>query len=316
MQSGSTVPYAQKHDLLPYQWTHTSILQVLARLAEDADSIGGLQERVKSLQDEMLAKVSKVQARPDEHFAGDFRQIVSLVKTFSRTAQAIEHANAAQLFHMGALLQDVPHAYWRDRAGKKLLVEAWIWSVLINAIFRTPFDVYGSQGTALREVWSKMYLAEDDNYWPIPSTLSEKWRYTTAESMRPFDQEVLNLRGYLVALIMEQLGIAASTVVEKQLWNMLNKSSMLAVEMSLQKYRLQVTFPNVGADYNENTMKSRQGFEGNDMECGKVAFVVNPGLTKWGDTHGDNFNYRYDIVPALVQLEPAARTHEMDTSLI
>lgn len=212
MQSGSTVPYAQKHDLLPYQWTHTSILQVLARLAEDADSIGGLQERVKSLQDEMLA--------------------------------------------------------------------------------------------------------EDDNYWPIPSTLSEKWRYTTAESMRPFDQEVLNLRGYLVALIMEQLGIAASTVVEKQLWNMLNKSSMLAVEMSLQKYRLQVTFPNVGADYNENTMKSRQGFEGNDMECGKVAFVVNPGLTKWGDTHGDNFNYRYDIVPALVQLEPAARTHEMDTSLI
>jgi hypothetical protein len=40
-----------------------------------------------------------------------------------------------------------------------------------------------------------------------------------------------------------------------------------------------------------------------DIEGGFVAFVVNPGLTKWGDARGLHLDQRNDIVPSLVQLE-------------
>jgi len=63
-------------------------------------------------------------------------------------------------------------------------------------------------------------------------------------------------------------------------------------------------------------MKLLPGFEGDDVDSGKVAFVVNPGLTKWGDTHGKKFDCRYDIVPALVQLETSSRENESGISLI
>ena len=44
--------------------------------------------------------------------------------------------------------------------------------------------------------------------------------------------------------------------------------------------------------------------DGDDINDGVVAFVVNPGLTKWGDARGEKLDERYDIVPCLVQLEP------------
>jgi hypothetical protein len=40
---------------------------------------------------------------------------------------------------------------------------------------------------------------------------------------------------------------------------------------------------------------------------GRVAFIVNPGLTKWGDAHGKCLDQRLDIVPALVFVEESVQ---------
>jgi hypothetical protein len=42
---------------------------------------------------------------------------------------------------------------------------------------------------------------------------------------------------------------------------------------------------------------------GRDIEEGTVSFVVNSGLTKWGDAEGRNMDCRYDIIASLVQVE-------------
>jgi hypothetical protein len=44
--------------------------------------------------------------------------------------------------------------------------------------------------------------------------------------------------------------------------------------------------------------------DGEETDEGVVAFVINPGLTKYGDAHGKNLDQRYDIVPSLVLLDP------------
>lgn len=42
--------------------------------------------------------------------------------------------------------------------------------------------------------------------------------------------------------------------------------------------------------------------DGDDIDDGVVAFIVKPGLRKWGNAHGKMLDQYYDIVPSLVQL--------------
>ncbi|KAF1930073.1 uncharacterized protein M421DRAFT_3831 [Didymella exigua CBS 183.55] len=43
--------------------------------------------------------------------------------------------------------------------------------------------------------------------------------------------------------------------------------------------------------------------DGDRIAGGIVSFIVNPGLTKWGDARGKNLDQSYGIVPSLVRLE-------------
>ncbi|KAH9864002.1 hypothetical protein J1614_009935 [Plenodomus biglobosus] len=325
------VPYAEKNGIVPDVWDRTTYLNVLASLCKGAEDAISLEGQIRSLQKEMLAAVSKVQVIPDEHFAGDFRRIISLVKSFSRTGQVTEHVDVAKALSGVELLQEsVSHTRWIDRAKKKLLVEASVWSFLIDTVFCMPFTMFGSQCTELNLLWQKIYGAEHCQLWPTPTTLSETWRYTTMESMlkladhdllttgsvssagKPLDEGVIDMRNDAMFNLMTTLGVPGSTSVASQLLNILGLASKLAMDMSLQKCRLQVTYPQVGWEFDENTMKVRPGPDDEDIETGHVAFVVTPGLTKWGDAHGNKFDVRYDIVLASVQLEPFADEEESD----
>ncbi|KAJ8113128.1 hypothetical protein OPT61_g4673 [Boeremia exigua] len=84
-----------------------------------------------------------------------------------------------------------------------------------------------------------------------------------------------------------------------------DRAFTLALEMSLQNCRFQVTYPSAGAKFHDGSMSSLPDLDGEDISDGIVAFVVNLGLTKWGDAHGKMLDQRYDVVSALVQLEPA-----------
>ncbi|KAF1944794.1 hypothetical protein EJ02DRAFT_501209 [Clathrospora elynae] len=331
--------HAKKNGLQSNKWSYENILAVIEHLskeAEDAHSYAAdaksLEEQVRTLQKEMLAKVEKVHVASDDQFAQDFRVIISLIKTLSRTIRIGDSGDVAEGLGSGALLEDVSRHLWNSRARKKLLVEAWVWSVLIDMVFITPFVIYGEQCGILNAVWQSIFQAKHYNGWPTPTSLSETWRYTTVESMlgqvgrdvitlgkmtdmpKKLEPGIIGARNSVVNAVGSGLTkISSAAVNPPQVQKIIDKAFAFALQMSLQRVRLQITYPKVGDKFNTDTMTFIHDPDGEDIDDGVVAFIVNPGLTKWGDAHGKNLDHRYDIVPSLVQLEAIPQQKAVET---
>ena len=169
--NGYLSPYALKNGTHPDDWSRESVLEVMKALSTDAGDahihtaeaisyaagFHSLTEQVRTFQKEMLAKVEKVYIASDEQFAQDFRHIVSLIKTMSRTVRIVDTMDVTGTLGIGPLLEGVSGGHWAGRAKRKLLVEAWVWSVLLDEIFRTPFTIFGSQCDVLNSYWNTIY---------------------------------------------------------------------------------------------------------------------------------------------------------------
>ncbi|EDU42317.1 hypothetical protein PtrM4_124300 [Pyrenophora tritici-repentis] len=343
---GYLKPYALENGTHPDGWSRESVLEVMKALSTDASDahvhtaeamsyaadVHSLTEQVRTLQKEMLAKVEKVHVASDEQFAQDFRNIVSLIKTMSRTVHIVDTVDVAGTLGTGPLLEGVSGGHWAGRAKKKLLVEAWVWSVLLDNIFRTPFAIFGNQCDVLNSYWNNIYQPRHRNGWPKPTTLCETWRYTTVESMlERIDRNIIahgkevgepnklevgvsTLRHETYNTIGSRLTkISSITVDAPQVQNIVDKAFKLALQMSLQRVRIQITHPKVGDSFSTDTMKAVPNTDGEDADDGAVAFIVHPGLTKWGDTHGKNLDHRYDIVPSLVQVADSSKPESVQT---
>ncbi|PZD45549.1 hypothetical protein A1F97_01361 [Pyrenophora tritici-repentis] len=290
-------PYAMKHDTMPAKWTKSAILEK-----------------------EMLAKLERVSVASDEELAQEFRVIIALVKTLSRTVRIDETKDISTVFGPVLLLQNVSPDHLTGRAQKKLLVEAWVWSVLLQNVFQTPFVIFGDRCKVLNATWSNIYLGGHFGEWPKPTALSETWRFTTTESVlalvdrdvithgkvkemhQYLEPDILALRKEIYNTIGSHLSKVSTGVEGPQIQNIVNKSFAFAMNMSLQRIRLRITYPPVGAKFSMDSMKLMPDTDDEDVHEATVTFIVNPGLTKWGDMHGKNFDHRYDIVPALVQI--------------
>jgi hypothetical protein len=341
------VPYVKKNGDGPKEWTEDTMLTILNRMFQDAmlakssqdqvellhsqvkssqDQVKSLQEQVQILQKQLLAKADKVQAASDQQFALDFRNMVSLIKTLSRTARPTEVVNTVATADVGLLLVGVSAHYWSNRPKAKCLIEACIWSVLVKQVFRTPFAFLGPACDSLSSTWQNVFCDTHFGEWPSPTALCETWRYTTIERMlNVVNLEVITkgltkdsnpvvepsiLKAREVVLRNVQAALAEKGLAPNltQLHTIIDKAFTLAMQMSLQRYRVQVTWPKVGDIFNEGEMSSVPSLDDSDSDEGIVAFVVNPGLTKWGDTHGGHFDQRYDVVRSLVQLESGTPT--------
>ncbi|KAF2830508.1 hypothetical protein CC86DRAFT_343307 [Ophiobolus disseminans] len=327
-------PFADKNDIqVTDDWTVDSMFTVLGHIFQDAMEAGSLQDQVKLLQKELFSKADKVQAVADQQFAQDFRVIVSLVKTLSRTTCLIDLVDPIAALDKGQLLEGVSHHHWDSRARKRYLIEAWVWSVLVKMVFRTPFAILGAKCDSLSEVWQNLFLQGHLHDWPCPSGLCETWRYTTMEQMmdlldcdvitkgvlkqsnRSVEPSVFEARQAVMNNIETGLGKISASPDLVRVQNIIDKAFALALLMSLQRYRLQVTWPKVGDIFVEGQMSAVPNPDDSDNLEGVVAFIVNPGLTKWGDTHGKHFDQRYDIVHSLVQLEVATPKQEIEEVL-
>ncbi|KAL7775115.1 hypothetical protein CFE70_006033 [Pyrenophora teres f. teres 0-1] len=339
-------PYAKKHATLPARWCLDDILRITKALSKDAADananaayaatsaaqVASLTEQVQMLQKEMLSNVEKVHVASDEELAKDFRVIVALVKTLSRTVPIAENQDFVAKLGSGLLLQDVPLHLSTGRGQMKVLVEACIWSMLVEKVFRTPFVIFGGSCEVLSANWSNIYLSDHCNGWPRPTTLSETWRYTTVESMLELvdqdvivhgkkkdkagmlERDVINLRNETLHLIGRRLNsVSSANIMQAPVQNIINKALAFALQISLQRVRLQVTYPEIGDIFDADMMKSTSEADCEDVEHGTIAFVVNPGLTKWGDTHGKNLDQRYDIVPSLVKIEVPVQQKVVET---
>lgn len=296
------------------------------------DQVKSLQDEVQSLQKQLLHNIERVCVISDDVFAKDFRSLVAKVKSLSRSAQITHDTNMQEALDSRGLLLGVDNHHWSTRARKKAFMEAWIWSVLIERIFETPFTILGDNGAAIADVWSKLFDNKSHRGWPTPSALCESWRCTTVEhaiegmdpgSVQREDDKAershsdgtapqgsenveLQMRNSVANEIGTRLANLSTAADFPLIPKVVEAAFALALQMSLQRYRLQITFPNVHDRFDRVQMSPISNSDGEDLEDGTVAFIVRPGLTKWGDAHGKHFDQRYDIVPCLVQLLPYA----------
>lgn len=323
-----------REDALRANFVQRQVKELSAQLQGSQAKVNELQGQVRELQNEMLARIEKVQAVPDEQFALSFRSIVAHVKSLSRSVRPDLGIDISQVLEPGVLLLDTDGRHWKIRQHQKYYIESWVWSVLLEHVFATPFSMFGNAANMWEEPWGFLYGDGHRGEQPPPSTSSELYRCTVAsELVRLTGRETIltgqintevrkkGIAGYLIEGTLTCRDAVASTIGKKlasissavdfaEIPFIVDCAFALALEMSLQKCRLQVTYPAIGDAFSNSNMSSIPDLDGDDIDEGNVAFIVHPGLTKWGDAHGRKLDQQYDIVPSLVQLEPVMMKRE------
>lgn len=303
----------------------SSIGHVLDPLLEDAMTASTLRLQVQTLQQEMFSNVEKVQSVPDEQFSRDFGTLAAAIKSFSRSIKLPPGLDISKIEDVVScvLAAKVPTNKWSTNSRKKALIEGFVWSVLFNWVFRTPFDIFGPQCQVFSSNFCSLFGKEHPHHWPAPSELGERWRYTSveqllrlvgnkvptegkSEGLEPtIEHSVLSVRDTIRSAIETIFGPLSPTTDFSQLVGITNKAMTLMLHMSLQRSRIQVVFPDIGDICIQGKTPHLNNFaESEDVQEGTVAFIVNPGLAKWGNAHGKNLGQRLDLVPSLVFVEP------------
>jgi hypothetical protein len=322
------LPYAQQKSLQYDERSSKSIDFVLQPLLQDAKKADELHIQVASLQQELIERAGKTNATSDEFFAQAFRSLAGLIKTLSRFIELYHGVDVVEILEIGGLASGSAKERWSGRTGNKRFIEAWTWSVLLNSVFANPFSIFGPQGQGANNLWMIMFGMDHCDGWPLPTSQSEDWRQATMEQlMSMVDQDIITERKtktnleYVEALMMEEheniinfiesgLALITPSVDSNRVNGIVDKAFALAMQMSLQRSRLQVAFPRIGSAFNKAEMSPVADDEDDDVQYEYVALVVAPGLTKWGNSHGKNFDDRYDIVRAMVQPEVPSETME------
>jgi hypothetical protein len=324
------LPYAKERCLQFDDRAPETLNFVLSPLLRDAREAELLRDQVYNLQNELLAREREktIIAIPDERFTNDFRKLAAQIKTLSRLIQPHDGLDVVKALGLCTMANGVAPHHWSGRIGRKLFIEAWIWSLLIKMVFQNPFTLFGVEGKAVANLWFSMFGKDHCHGWPHPSLPCEIWRCTTVEQMLAvvdeniitqgktkecylyLEQNVVNARASVIHAIETGLATITPVVEPLQVLQIANGAFTLAMHMSIQRSRLQITCPKIGDIFRETEMKLQNTLEDEEStEHGIVAAIVNPGLTKWGDVQGKKTDHRYDIVPALVQLQvPALST--------
>jgi uncharacterized protein (DUF2461 family) len=115
------------------------------------------------------------------------------------------------------------------------------------------------------------------------------------------------VRTEVASCIEKPLARIASTLDILQVTNIVTEAFTLAIQMSLQRCRVQVVFPQIKHPFTVGQPDLLSTHESENVQKGNVALIVNPGLSKWGDAHGKDLDSRLEIIPSLVLVEPTAK---------
>lgn len=296
-------------------------------LRSSQNEVQTVRRELNTLQTELLARVEKIEVLADEQLAMEFRTLAADVKALSRAVRCSKDVNVMEQLSCIGLLENVSQHDWMERSRRKYLLEAWTWSVLLLGVFGSPFTTFGDKYTILTKSWVLIFGSEGAHGWPAPDTSCETWRYTTVEQLSKSSNEGMSAvgrkaqdasakaRATIVSVLEACMEAVSPAVPNDQILAIVEKAWGLALRMAQQRARLQITQPLPGAKFNREEMESMPDLEGDELADGFVAFIVSPGLTKWGDASGRNLDQRYDIVPASVQLEAQPRVMRMEQDL-
>jgi hypothetical protein len=305
-------------------------------LTDAVDSFGlrrersQLQKDLRSLQNQLLSNTLTASVLPDDEFVRMFRSLVSAVRTLSCTVQEPAKMTLDNYRNMDAaceLLEGIPVQHWASTQRKRSLLEAATWSILLEGVFAHPFQLFGNTFNHLHDVWQHLFWANDDNMSQTAAHTCELWRYKTAEHLVEMGGKTTITQGSAshapegVAASVEayrttvrqvltyRLQKLCTNVNPLQIRRIIDKSFELAMHMALQRSRIRVTYPAVGSSFDTDPLTSQMSSDSDDdgdrdTRRKVVSLVINPGLSKWGDAHGEHYDQRYDIVPPRVLVEP------------
>jgi hypothetical protein len=133
-----------------------------------------------------------------------------------------------------------------------------------------------------------------------------------------FETSIQYVRYKIGTRIEKLLASLAPNLNSMQVTSIIDEAFALSMQMSLQRSRVQIVYPVIGDRFVMGQADLVSTNESEEVQTGKIAAIVNPGLAKWGDFQGKNLDQRLDIVPSLVFVEPLAEelaglTNESDT---
>ncbi|PSN60998.1 hypothetical protein BS50DRAFT_593343 [Corynespora cassiicola Philippines] len=277
------------------------LIQISDEIRREAMEASLLRERISSLQQQMLASVERYQAIPDEQLTQDFRNLSASVKSLSRNVSpaSLDHIDA--MFNDCSLLQGAPHPQQALKSRKKIKLEAALWSVLIETVFKTPFTSFSYLGEDLFTTWSSMFDNHHSHLWPSPTKASEVWRYTTMEHLIrksgispggtwlqrsehgdvKTHATIREAANKTFSHLDQTLKAFFHTGCLDQIDTVIKKAFNLAMRIYTQRSRIQVVYPHVGKSYlagMENNLVPIPECE--DCQIGSVSATINPGLAK------------------------------------
>ncbi|KAF2702371.1 hypothetical protein K504DRAFT_394517 [Pleomassaria siparia CBS 279.74] len=320
-------PYLYERDT-QFTSSDRDLNTILERINQDLTDLGSLKERFQTLQQEMLSNVDRTNPIPDTQFEQDFRSLTAAIKTVSRTVPPQSLDRICTDFDNFTLTRHVRKSYWSSRGRRRCFVEAAIWSILVDCVFQSPFGILGDRCTIFTNIWKQLFGLSHGLSWPHPSVACETWRWNTMEqlvsgagrktiTLGDEDMESAETKGNTdLQNSVQQARLKVYLRIEgilkpldpdfdtSRLWPIVNQAFTLALDMFTQRCRLQTMAPDPDDLYIAGVSDHLESLqESEDVKFGRVAFTVNPGLSKWGDAHGKKLDERLFIVPSLVLLE-------------
>lgn len=284
-----------------------------------------LEEEKARLQDALLSAADKFRPISDRDFVIQFNILKSSVTTLARSPLEVDAERLGEAFGQSDFVRTLSKIHY------KFVLESAIWAILVHGIFSTPFKAFGHYGERFAAAWihcisiskhgwistnhTEEILNQTDIAWPQPETLSEKWRslaveelrstLTTRGCMQPFAGDAK--KGYEdnVAMVSEDLAKSLSRVCSEdktmEIRDIVDKACFLALDMGMQRSRLQLFAPRLGDKVSRHYPKTYTEVNPNNepkATSGTVRLVVRPGLRKTGDGRGGCLDQTTDLCPA------------------
>jgi hypothetical protein len=116
------------------------LLKDVGKASSSAEYVRVLEEQVRSLQQQLLSNVEKIEPVSDENFAAEFRSLGSSIKTLSRPFSSADTSAMIRVdsIRQSLLLGRVATEKLCPSARKRNIVEAFVWSVLYSSVFDSP----------------------------------------------------------------------------------------------------------------------------------------------------------------------------------
>ena len=141
------------------------ILQDLAdrdrRNLELVTETSRLEHNLETLQKSLLSNVERFRPTQDDELISNFESLASAIKVITRDVpSSADCSNLVKEFAHYTLIDGVSVSYWKDRLHRKYLLEAAIWSILMDTIFSTPFYVFGKYADLFTTEWKQLFMSK------------------------------------------------------------------------------------------------------------------------------------------------------------